>query len=205
MTEVKAGDRVRVTGIMQNDPWPMEIGEEGTVRWIGQFFQDVTPIIVDWDSGRSLMLLKELDPFEVLTRSRRQGAAVNEGDEMTKSLEFRIDEEFEITLSGTTYQQCRAQVVAYQLGAAAIILESFDEVYGWERLCVATVNLEEKPTEGCVWIKDWSENAGILDELVKLGAGVATGREVPSGWVTVKEFMPAGELAAAVNAIEQRA
>jgi hypothetical protein len=68
MMRVKVGDRVRMTGVMEDDPAPMEVGAEGTVRDVydaGTFSQ----IDVEWDNGRSLMLLPT-DPFTVI---RAQG------------------------------------------------------------------------------------------------------------------------------------
>lgn len=69
----KIGDRVRMVGIMPNDPAPLPVGLEGTVT-------DVTPpewslqqYTVDWDrddSGarRSLMLLPG-DPFVIINQA----------------------------------------------------------------------------------------------------------------------------------------
>lgn len=55
------GERVRVTGIMPEDPYPMEIGAEGTV--VGVTVSSLgAQIDVDWDNGRTLFLL-ENDPF----------------------------------------------------------------------------------------------------------------------------------------------
>jgi hypothetical protein len=63
---VKAGDRVRMAGVMRDDPCPMEIGATGTVREVfPKFYNMPAQIDVEWDNGRSLMLL-EHDPFEVL-------------------------------------------------------------------------------------------------------------------------------------------
>lgn len=63
----KPGDRVRMTGVMQNDPDPMPVGATGTVT---EANPDVRQIYVDWDADedgrkRSLILLMD-DPFEVL-------------------------------------------------------------------------------------------------------------------------------------------
>jgi hypothetical protein len=58
-------DRVRMNGVMPDDPCPMEIGAEGTVRAIGAMIQGRTQIDVDWDNGRTLMLL-DTDPFTVI-------------------------------------------------------------------------------------------------------------------------------------------
>lgn len=54
------GDRVRVTGVLPEDPDPIPVGEEGTVTSVRA---DVDQIDVDWDCGRSLILLTT-DPFE---------------------------------------------------------------------------------------------------------------------------------------------
>ena len=49
-----------------------------------------------------------------------------------------------------------------------------------ERECVATVSLvpcgAEHPGEYGVWLKDWSENDGIADALVKAGVVTLTGK-----------------------------
>jgi hypothetical protein len=63
---VKVGDRVRITGVM-NDPKPLPIGTEGTVIYIGQWESELTKQIgVAWGNGSRLGLLPE-DPFEVIT------------------------------------------------------------------------------------------------------------------------------------------
>lgn len=60
------GDRVRMIGVM-DDPDPMPVGAEGTVREVlgaGTFVQ----IDVAWENGRSLYLLPT-DPFIVTRRA----------------------------------------------------------------------------------------------------------------------------------------
>ena len=59
------GDRIRITGVLQNDLNPLEIFEEGTVTDIVDVNYLFRQIYVDWDSGRSIMLLGD-DPFEIL-------------------------------------------------------------------------------------------------------------------------------------------
>lgn len=52
-----------------------------------------------------------------------------------------------------------------------------------------TVNLpEHKLAKDCVWIKNWSENEGAWDALVKAGVGTATGRSVMTGFATAHEM-----------------
>lgn len=59
---LEVGTRVRVTGVMPNDPSPMPVGATGTVTG-GNGEQ----IWVAWDnSARTLILLPD-DPYEVIT------------------------------------------------------------------------------------------------------------------------------------------
>lgn len=53
---------MRIVGVMANDPAPMAVGDVGTVTAV---HADVGQIHVDWDNGRSLILLTH-DPFEVI-------------------------------------------------------------------------------------------------------------------------------------------
>jgi hypothetical protein len=59
-----------------------------------------------------------------------------------------------------------------------------------ERECVATVALAssgaEHPGEECVWLKDWSENEGVVDALVKAGIVTLTGKTHATGHVIAK-------------------
>jgi hypothetical protein len=67
MARVKEGDRVRMTGIMRDDPYPMEVGAEGTINHVNEG-PGFAQYGVTWDNGRSLMLLPE-DPFIVISRA----------------------------------------------------------------------------------------------------------------------------------------
>ncbi len=49
----KVGDRVRMTGIMPNDPEPLDIGDQGTVTNVGAPTGGRRQIFVDWDNGRA--------------------------------------------------------------------------------------------------------------------------------------------------------
>lgn len=62
LTYPNAGDRVRMTGLMPNDPAPLPIGTEGTVVVCHPKVRQIT---VDWDNGSSLILLPT-DPYEVI-------------------------------------------------------------------------------------------------------------------------------------------
>ncbi|MGV3483348.1 MAG: DUF4314 domain-containing protein [Planctomycetaceae bacterium] len=63
-TALKVGDRVRLVS-MGDDPDPIPAGEIGTV--VGVYPQDDwQQIDVDWDCGRSLMLVTPPDRVEVV-------------------------------------------------------------------------------------------------------------------------------------------
>lgn len=57
----EVGDRVRMTGVMPDEPFPMEVGAEGTVISVTTTSFG-TQIDVEWDNGRTLLLL-DTDPF----------------------------------------------------------------------------------------------------------------------------------------------
>ena len=67
---VAVGDRVRVTGIL-DDPAPLTAGMEGTVYWVGTWTTELTRhIAVQWDDGRRLLLLPG-DQYRVTARGDR--------------------------------------------------------------------------------------------------------------------------------------
>lgn len=69
-----AGDRVRVTGRMPDEPNPIPIGTVGTVTEVLNEGTQFAQMVVDWDNGRGLMLLPS-DPFMVLPRRMGDGDA----------------------------------------------------------------------------------------------------------------------------------
>jgi hypothetical protein len=71
MARANVGDRVKMTGVMFDDPCPMEVGAEGTVTYVNESIYDpgFVQIMVDWDNGRSLILLGN-DPFIVTKRAQ---------------------------------------------------------------------------------------------------------------------------------------
>lgn len=62
----KAGDRIRLVR-MGEDPYPVPDGSTGTVTEVlnvkSRYYQQ---ICVDWDNGRRLMLLPDVDEWEVI-------------------------------------------------------------------------------------------------------------------------------------------
>ena len=67
MTLPDVGTRVRLVS-MPDDPDPIAPGTEGTVTYVNRWgsLPDSTQIAVDWDNGRSLMLLAGVDRWTEL-------------------------------------------------------------------------------------------------------------------------------------------
>ncbi len=59
-------------------------------------------------------------------------------------------------------------------------------LYG-EPVFTATVALDEKPAEGCVFLKGWSENEGVPNALIKAGVVELTGRKIKTGFCEAVE------------------
>lgn len=83
-----------------------------------------------------------------------------------------VDEEIEL-------QFCRYS----QDGSVLIRGASLDG----EPVFTATVFLDEKPSEGCIFLKGWSENEGIPAALVKAGIVELTGRKIKTGFCEAVE------------------
>jgi hypothetical protein len=56
-----------------------------------------------------------------------------------------------------------------------------------EPLFTASVRLGEPPSDGCLWLKGWSENEGIPESLVAAGVVKLTGRTGPTGFCEAVE------------------
>lgn len=70
----------------------------------------------------------------------------------------------------------------YPGGSPAITLTLPDG----EPFMTASVNLGVGLPDGCIAIKDWSENEGIFDALVNAGIIEDAGYSLPSGFVEAK-------------------
>ncbi|MFP1155382.1 DUF4314 domain-containing protein [Mycobacterium sherrisii] len=60
---VQPGDRVQITGVMPSDPDPLPVGTTGTVMRV---LDSAKQADVEWDNGRTLLLLLDVDPFVVI-------------------------------------------------------------------------------------------------------------------------------------------
>ena len=80
---------------------------------------------------------------------------------------------------------CDIRKGTYPNGRTA--LKVYDADTG-EPIATATVNLPDQPLpDNHVFIKNWSENEGILDSLVEANYIKPTGRRVNTGFVTAIE------------------
>lgn len=60
LVPLEAGDRIEVTGLMPEEPNPIPVGTQGTVVKVYHAHKQVD---VNWDNGRKLMLLTDVDPY----------------------------------------------------------------------------------------------------------------------------------------------
>lgn len=100
----------------------------------------------------------------------------------------------ELTLSGRTYKHVGIAIGHYFDGSTAIRLFT----QSGEPLIDATVSLAGSlryPADGCVFVKDYSEGAGLMDAFENLGLMERTGNVEVTGWVNVPEARLKGELA----------
>lgn len=81
----------------------------------------------------------------------------------------------------------------YPNGSTALVLIGDDG----SRVGVATIAIDELPSAGNVFIKDWNENTGILTSLQRAGIVGPVIRSIPAGFVTVHEVELLDDLPAA--------
>lgn len=88
----------------------------------------------------------------------------------------------DIKLGGFTYNDVVTHAATYPNGSLALVLYN-------EHGAVATVSvLAELPAdEGCIWVKNYSENAGVQEALIDAGVLKLTGRTTRVGYATVHE------------------
>lgn len=97
----------------------------------------------------------------------------------------------DLELGGTVYKNCVAKFGTYRDGNLAIVIEDENT---FERIAVATVNVGMPG----VFIKDYSENEGMLKQLVKKGLVKEIGSTI-SGYVEIPEVTLQGAFADAVS------
>jgi len=89
----------------------------------------------------------------------------------------------DINLSGIDYKDVALTRDVYGDGSLAVLLE---EPSGEHIACVSAW-LPVPPADGCIWVKNYSENAGVLEQCVEAGVLEVTGRTCRSGFATLPE------------------
>lgn len=95
-----------------------------------------------------------------------------------------------IKLGGTTYEGPITFEFEKYASNGGLAIQMFTSSDGYpELLATVTTNLEgiADPSEGCVFVKNYSENEGVLEALIEAGLLEKTGRSVMTGWVTIQE------------------
>jgi len=92
---------------------------------------------------------------------------------------IKYEGKVEITLHNHTYKNCEIVLSFYHDNRPALVILTNNEV-----LCKASVNLPDNEIlDGHIFIKNWAENEGILQELIRLNAIKDTGQTTPCGFV----------------------
>lgn len=81
----------------------------------------------------------------------------------------------------TTYCHSRSVLRMGKYHDGSIAVRGFHPKTG-EPLYTASVCLPDKPQDGCIWVKNWSENDGVLEALIKAGAITLTGKCAIAGY-----------------------
>ena len=93
---VDKGNRVEMVK-MADDPAPIEPGEKGTVNHI----DDIGQIHVDWDNGRRLAIVPEVDQFKLITEKKSNKEESSHSEYQTyfkdKLKEFEVKSPKELT------------------------------------------------------------------------------------------------------------
>lgn len=81
---MKIAQRVELIS-MDNDPNPIPVGTRGTITGINPTpVKGELQISVDWDNGRTLMLLYPIDKFKILTQEYLSIEAMNHISDLVK-------------------------------------------------------------------------------------------------------------------------
>lgn len=84
-----------------------------------------------------------------------------------------------ITTKYGSYENCSVSLLKYRNGHPAIKINQ-----GFHPIMTASVCLIDTPLpEGHIFIKNWAENEGILEELIRLKIIKDTGKTSPCGFV----------------------
>jgi len=94
----------------------------------------------------------------------------------------------QITLAGVTRLNVELCTAFYSNGGTALLMRLPADEDGPGEDWPVSVNLVDvPPADGCIWVKTWSGNEGILAALTAAGVLEPTGRTQPTGFVHAHE------------------
>ena len=91
---------------------------------------------------------------------------------------------FSIKTKFATYDNCFFKTGKYADNTPAIHIHQNTQ-YGVEPILTATVSLGVPLPDGCILVKDYSENEGVLEFLKNLGVVTKVMCYLPSGYVSI--------------------
>ncbi len=94
---------------------------------------------------------------------------------------------YKYELNGETYQVELIQD-KYMDGSKALQMVHMTPEGYPEPFMTITKWHEVKPADGCVWVKNYSENEGVADWLETNNIAVRTGNFIPTGFVILEEM-----------------
>lgn len=90
----------------------------------------------------------------------------------------------DLRIVGATYKDVRVEYSYYYEGGLAMLLFTQEG----EPLSTVSVYLEDStPSKGCIWVKTWSENEGLLEQLESAKLLKRTGRYARAGFAQAAE------------------
>ena len=94
---------------------------------------------------------------------------------------------FTLTTPHREYKHCGFYTAKYQNNGALFIGIAQKSALGLrsEPLMDVTVNLDAPPPEGCIYVKSYSENDGLLEALQTMGLITEVLYGMPSGYVMI--------------------
>jgi hypothetical protein len=104
---------------------------------------------------------------------------------------MKVLEGLKLNLMHYSCDDCILDADQYQNGRLALMVLAKDPEEGFEEpVCTVTVNMPEAPcADNEIYVKDWTENAGMVEQLVVWGVIEDTILgSVVSGYVTVERY-----------------
>ena len=96
-----------------------------------------------------------------------------------------MENTFDVRTKFGAYWDCRLYTSTYDVNGGLYIGVVSDSGNGMEPVMDITVNVGTLAPKGCIAVKNHSENAGVLDEMKRIGLVTAVIGSVQSGFVKI--------------------